>query len=650
MTPEELFLQDLRQKQQMLDSVSVPQPDANGEFLTPADGALFMAAKGIPQIPLRGKAPFFNDWPNKASNNPEQIKKWAEEHPGCNFGSVAHRGKFFVFEADSLNVRNRMKDTGHDFTSSFIVESSSNRGHRYYRYAEGVENIGQDTSTLHGDFSLRVDNEQCVSPGSINPKNGRQYRVIQNGDIKPPSMEEIAFWNSEKKSNPVESENSNERDINSTWMDDPIPDGKRNSTLTAIAGNLRRIGLNEDDIYAALSSKNQNQCTPPLRDEEIQTIAKSVARYMPAETTLLLHGVAIDGVDAIKVQADKIQQSVDEAERWRFNFKTVRELEEGEVQMLINGFLPEGTTFIGGLPGEGKTLFALSIVKALTTGNPFLRRFMVPRVTPVLYLIPESGGRAFRKRCERFGIPDDPNLFLCRTVSEGVTLDLNDASVLAAVKKLKPVVILDTLIRFSESDDENDAMQNKKLVDDVISLRQAGAVGVIGIHHATKIMRTQGMTLESALRGTGDIAACADAVYGLLRDSTLYANGSGPNQIDVACLKPRDFDPPVPFRIAATQKSDSSGLTGLTPDIVSVIDAAGDFLIVREGSSETGLNEKLVNLVTEFPDINVRELVKATGAGEWLCRKNLKQLGWSKTKGGRGGASTWFKRPVVATV
>jgi len=71
----------------------------------------------------------------------------------------------------------------------------------------------------------------------------------------------------------------------------------------------------------------------------------------------------------------------------------------------------------------------------------------------------------------------------------------------------------------------------------VIRLRQAGAIAVIGLHHATKKMRTEGMSLELALRGTGDIAASADAVYGLLRDSMLYNNGEGPNEIQVACLK-----------------------------------------------------------------------------------------------------------------
>jgi 5S rRNA maturation endonuclease (ribonuclease M5) len=324
---------------------------------------------------------------------------------------------------------------------------------------------------------------------------------------------------------------------------------------------------------------------------------------------------------------------------WRNLFRSVDELEQGDVRMLIGGFLPEGTTFMGGLPGEGKTLFALSIAKALTTTEPFLGKFSVSEAVPVIYLIPESGGRAFRKRCEKFHIPNDPELFLCRTISEGSTLPLDDASLFEAVRKMKPVVILDTLIRFSEANDENAATENKKLVDDIIRLRQAGAVGVIGLHHATKAIREKGMSLETALRGTGDIAASADAVYGLLRDAMLYSNGAGPNEIDVACLKARDFNPPVPFRIAATKETYPQGP-------VSVIDQRKDFIIVSKSDREQATGETLERLVKEDPAITLEELTKVTGLSTWTVRQTLKNRHWVKSRGGSKGTNKWILSPV----
>jgi hypothetical protein len=237
---------------------------------------------------------------------------------------------------------------------------------------------------------------------------------------------------------------------------------------------------------------------------------------------------------------------------------------------------------------------------------------------------------------------------LCRTVSEGATLPLDDASLLEAVARLKPVVILDTLIRFSESDDENAAMQNKKLVDDVIRLRQAGAVAVIGLHHAAKKMRTEGMSLELALRGTGDIAASADAVYGLLRDSALYKNGEGPNEIDVACLKPRDFEPPAPFRIAASSRPLSQTGGGIVVGMDSVIDREHDFHIVSRLTQAQDINGLVEKMVIESPTATLKQLAGKSGLTEWKVREALDRLKYRRQRGGKKGATHWTKEPVTA--
>src|SRR5437660_7639 len=126
---------------------TIPQPDTKGEFASPLDGALWMAMTwNIPQTPLRGKAPFLQEWQKRASADPEQIRKWAAEYPGCNFGSVALPSGVFIFEADAPTVLDRFSN----FTSQLIIQSGKGRGHRYYKQVPGLENISQDN--LHGDF------------------------------------------------------------------------------------------------------------------------------------------------------------------------------------------------------------------------------------------------------------------------------------------------------------------------------------------------------------------------------------------------------------------------------------------------------------------------------------------------------------------
>ena len=594
------------------------QPDANGEFASPADGAIYMAVvHGKRQTPLSGKAAFLPNWQDTASVAPIQIRAWAAEHPGCNFGSIADNG--LIFETDSPEVRKRFNG---QFSKTLTIQSSESKGHRYYLPTNDADHIAQNATT-HGDFSLRKHNAYCVSPGSVHPTTGQQYRVAINVPMVVPTPEEIAFWKSER----VEKKNTA-----TVTADQPIPEGQRNSTITSILGKARQSTGANYDVLIALARQHNERCSPPLPDSELQTIAHSIDGYAVKETGGLVFGDTSAQVAAAPVQ-------------WRTQFRTVGELEEGEVLMPINGFLPEGTTFIGGLPGEGKTFFALSIARALTTGKPFLQHFIVPKTVPVIYLTPESGGRAFRKRCEKFEIPDDPDKFLCRTVSEGSTLPLDDTSLLEAIRRLKPVVILDTIIRFSEAEDENAAAQNKKLVDDVIRLRQAGAVAVIGLHHATKKMRTEGMSLELALRGTGDIAASADAVYGLLRDHMLYNNGEGPNQIQVACLKPRDFEPPAPFRIASTKRPAVTPEPGMLVGMESIIDQNHDFQIISRVTQANDTDKRIEALVTETPEITLKGLKEKTGLSEWDVRKAIERLKYHRGRGGKKGATHWTKEP-----
>ncbi|MBI4497072.1 MAG: primase C-terminal domain-containing protein [Chloroflexi bacterium] len=61
-----------------------------------------------------------------------------------------------------------------------------------------------------------------------------------------------------------------------------IPEGQRNATLTSLGGTLRRRGVGETALLAALTAVNAEQCDPPLPADEIGRIARSVARYAPA--------------------------------------------------------------------------------------------------------------------------------------------------------------------------------------------------------------------------------------------------------------------------------------------------------------------------------------------------------------------------------
>jgi Bifunctional DNA primase/polymerase, N-terminal/Primase C terminal 1 (PriCT-1) len=261
----------------LIDSISaamqtnVPEvtgPDPNGEFSSPLEGALWMAAiYRIPQIPLNGKAPFFPEWPTKVSTDPSQIRAWWDQYHS-NFGSLAVPGSHFIFETDSPAVRERFRAQGRDFTSKLTIESRQGE-HRYYLSAPGVENVAQH-AVEHGDFSIRADAQQCVSPGSIHPITGKQYRVVSSGPLSAPRPEEISFWESERKEKVPTI-----RDAQAM-----IRDGQRNSTLMSLAGKYLDLGEDPERVKERIQEINSERCSLPLSEDELtKTIFASIDRY-----------------------------------------------------------------------------------------------------------------------------------------------------------------------------------------------------------------------------------------------------------------------------------------------------------------------------------------------------------------------------------
>ena len=71
---------------------------------------------------------------------------------------------------------------------------------------------------------------------------------------------------------------------------DRFTEGSRNSALTSLAGTMRRRGMSEEAMTAALLVDNAQRCVPPLPDHEVRRIAQSVARYAPAAAARSAHG------------------------------------------------------------------------------------------------------------------------------------------------------------------------------------------------------------------------------------------------------------------------------------------------------------------------------------------------------------------------
>ena len=255
------------------DTPDVPIPDANGCFATPAEGAKFMASFGIPQIPVRGKVPFMTGWIDKGTTDFGQIDGWYAELK-CNFGSIAKRslGGHFALEVDSPDVRAtyQRENPGFDFTAWIIIISGEGRGHRWYRFDENsldLQNIGQEDKA---GFSLRVHNEQCVSPGSIHPDRGTQYRVASNSSMpRAASPQEIAWFRS-KKAQATKIKRAEVKDGKRAL----IRHGAMYDALISEAGRLWNRGYPTESIPDMLVEWAHENCEAPIDESKVRAYAR----------------------------------------------------------------------------------------------------------------------------------------------------------------------------------------------------------------------------------------------------------------------------------------------------------------------------------------------------------------------------------------
>jgi hypothetical protein len=258
-----------------------PAP-SRGLFITIAEP---LANMGIPITPVRPgtKRAFLPDFPAKATTDIDQIYCWGAEYRNHNAACVARaeEGGFWFFEADSTEVTKRIKDaTGHDLVAevpTFRVCSRPGRQHFYFRHnaaSIALGNISQ-SYVIGQDWSVRTHNEYVVAPGSINPVTGLPYEVVSNAPIAEAPQWLIDWLQSQKISGKSTSGSGDD----TPRVNGKVPHGSIHGYMLRQAGKMRAIGLEQDEIESALLRLVHKDCEPPIDDDKVRAMAKSICKY-----------------------------------------------------------------------------------------------------------------------------------------------------------------------------------------------------------------------------------------------------------------------------------------------------------------------------------------------------------------------------------
>ena len=242
------------------------------------DAALAYAELGYRVFPcwLETKSPKTTNGFYDASDDPKLIKSWWSEWPEAPIGlRTGMPGGIFVVDIDpgaggDDTLADLFKSYG-EFPETPQVLTGGGGVHYWFRMPD--VDLTVSGGALGPGIDTRGNSGYVIVPPSPHI-SGHTYIWEVTADLQDVPLADVPPWliallqEKKKEALPEASE--------------PIPAGQRNATLTRVAGALRRPGLSQAALEAALMVENAARCKPPLDEKEVKIIARSVSRYTPA--------------------------------------------------------------------------------------------------------------------------------------------------------------------------------------------------------------------------------------------------------------------------------------------------------------------------------------------------------------------------------
>jgi hypothetical protein len=308
--------------------------------MTTLEHATAYSLRGWSIVPVKsGKKEVAVPWTEfqKRVPTPDELRQWfAGTGAFCVFAVVLGpiSGRLACRDFDIGKSYDDWAEKYHEWACLLPTVRTAKGAHVYFRMATASP-LANASIIKYKDGELRIARGICLLPPCLHPTGHRYEWIIP---LPPGPLTEI---------DPCEIGMQGELAVlkdEKGQIPDKIVGGQRNNTLTRIAGIMRRPGLSQAAIEAALHKENADRCDPPLSDDEVESIARSVAQYSPAEAEPTHSGIFV------------------------FMDSVPRET----VEWIWNPWLPLGKlSILEGDPKVGKTTIALQLCAIISRGWPF---------------------------------------------------------------------------------------------------------------------------------------------------------------------------------------------------------------------------------------------------------------------------------------
>ncbi len=238
--------------------------------------ALGYSAKGIPVFPCKpapDKSPLTKRGFYDATTDRSRITGYWNSNPHASIGMpTGERSGFFVLDEDRPGALDELEEKMGKLPPTLTIRTPRGGRHLYFRYGAGITNR---TGYLPEGIDVRGEGGYALVP----PSTG--YTVEYGAPVAEPPE-----WLLEALREPQKPESGSGEAPNPTLVPavgETIPDGKRNVTLTSIAGKYHDGTRSRDQLATLLLDINSHQCLTPLEDAEVERIATSIHRREPCK-------------------------------------------------------------------------------------------------------------------------------------------------------------------------------------------------------------------------------------------------------------------------------------------------------------------------------------------------------------------------------
>lgn len=203
----------------------------------------------------------------------DEVRGWFTRWPDSNIGCATGRVSGIVVLDIDGEIGLRSVD-GRYLPPTVAVLTGGGGVHYFYEHpGELIRNF---TGKLPG-VDLRGDGGYVVLPPSVH-KSGERYRWWEGLSINDVALASLPTWVRELAGASVSSDK--EDDDDESWLAEAlkgVKQGRRNDTLTRLAGHFAAHGMSMTSALAHLRAWNQRN-SPPMEDSEIVKTVRSIYR------------------------------------------------------------------------------------------------------------------------------------------------------------------------------------------------------------------------------------------------------------------------------------------------------------------------------------------------------------------------------------